>query len=200
MNWEKCIAEKTIKKIEPDKERVRNMLQMTDIRQEFWDSLSVIIDDKYSSILVEGYYEVIKELLTAYLNLNEFESSNHECLIRYVKNYILLVDSIPLRWHQHLVVFDAQNSTNHQWFLSTTDSSLITYDSGVEFCCFQKQNPKLNFEAEKIDELRQIRNKIDYRGFFVKKEFFERNKLEYQHIIKLLKKINKRKDVILKEK
>ena len=75
MNWEKCIAEKTIKKIEPDKERVRNMLQMTDIRQEFWDSLSVIIDDKYSSILVEGYYEVIKELLTAYLNLNEFESS-----------------------------------------------------------------------------------------------------------------------------
>ncbi len=141
MNWEKCIAEKTIKKIEPDKERVRNMLKMIDTRQEFWDSLSVIIDDKYSSILIEGYYEIIKELLTAYLNLNGLESSNHECLVRY----------------------------------------------------FQKQNPELNVEAEKMDELRQIRNKIDYRGFFVKKEFFEKNKLEYQHIIKLLKKLIKEK-------
>mgnify|MGYP001559717602 CR=1 FL=1 len=141
MNWEKCIAEKTIKKIEPDKERVRNMLKMIDTRQEFLDSLSVITDYKYSSILIEGYYEIIKELLTAYLNLNGLESSNHECLVRY----------------------------------------------------FQKQNPELNVEAEKMDELRQIRNKIDYRGFFVKKEFFEKNKLEYQHIIKLLKKLIKEK-------
>lgn len=141
MGWEECIAKKTIKKIEPDKERVRNMLKMIDIRQEFWDSLSVIIDDKYSSILIEGYYEIIKELLTAYLNLNGLESSNHECLIRY----------------------------------------------------FQKEKSDLNVEAEKMDELRQVRNKIDYRGFFVKKEFFDRNKLEYQHIIKILKKLIKEK-------
>ena len=141
MDWEKCIAEKTIKEIEPDKERVRNILKIVEIRQEFWDSLSIIIDDKYSSILIEGYYEIIKELLIAYLNLNGLESSNHECLIRY----------------------------------------------------FQKENPKLNMEAEKMDELRQVRNKIDYRGFFVKKEFFDRNKLEYQHVIKLLKKLVKEK-------
>lgn len=141
MDWKKCIAEKTIKKIEPDKERVRNMLEIIDIRQEFWDSLSRIVDDKYSSLLVEGYYEIIKELLTAYLNLNGLESYNHECLIRY----------------------------------------------------FQKENPELDVEAEKMDELRRVRNKIDYRGFFVKKEFFERNKLEYQHIIKLLKKLIKEK-------
>ncbi len=141
MNWEKCVAEKTINKIEPDKERVRNMLKSVEIRHEFWDSLGVILDDRYSSILVEGYYEIIKELLTAYLNLNGIESSNHECLIRY----------------------------------------------------FQKENPKLDVESEKIDELRQVRNKIDYRGFFVKKEFFEMNRLEYRHIIILLKKLVKDK-------
>lgn len=139
MDWEKCIAEKTIRKTDIDKERVRNMLKMIEIRQEFWDSQSKNLDEKYSSLLVEGYYEIIKELLTAYLNLNGLESSNHECLIRY----------------------------------------------------FNKQNPELEIEAEKMDELRQIRNRIDYRGFFVRKDFFERNKLEYRHIIKLLKKMVK---------
>lgn len=141
MDWEKCVAEKTIRKVEPDKERVRNMLKMIEIRQKFWDSLMTILNDEFSSLLVEGYYEIIKELLTAYLNINGLESSNHECLIRY----------------------------------------------------FQKQHPDLNTEAEKMDELRQVRNKIDYRGFFVKKDFFDRNKLEYQHIIKLLKKMVKEK-------
>ncbi len=141
MEWEKCVAEKTIRKIEPDQDRVRNMLKMIEIRQKFWDSLDVILDEEFSSLLVEGYYEIIKELLTAYLNLNGLESSNHECLIRY----------------------------------------------------FQKENPTFNVEAEKIDELRQVRNKVDYRGFFVKKEFFERNRLEYQHIIKLLQNLIKEK-------
>ncbi len=58
---------------------------------------------------------------------------------------------------------------------------------------FQKQNPDLSFESEKIDELRIVRNKIDYRGFFVKMDFFNRNKLEYQHIIELLKKLIREK-------
>ena len=141
MNWDKCVAEKTINEIEPDKERVRSMLKMIEIRQKFWDSLVIILDEEFSSLLVEGYYEIIKELLTAYLNLNGLESSNHECLIRY----------------------------------------------------FQKENPNLNVEAEKIDELRQVRNKIDYRGFFVQKDFLERNNLEYQHIIELLKILVKEK-------
>ncbi|MBU0457373.1 MAG: hypothetical protein ABH824_07515 [Nanoarchaeota archaeon] len=141
MDWEKCTAEKTIRKVEPDKERIRNMLKMIEVRQKFWDSLIDILDDEFSSLIVEGYYEIIKELLTAYLNINGLESSNHECLIRY----------------------------------------------------FQKENSNLNVEAEKIDELKQVRNKIDYRGFFVRKEFFERNKLEYQHIIKLLNKMIKEK-------
>lgn len=141
MDWEKCIAEKTIRNTGIDKERARNMLRMIDIRQEFWDSVSDNLDEKYYSLLAEGYYEIIKELLTAYLNLDGIESSNHECLIRY----------------------------------------------------FQKQNTGLNIEAEKMDELRQVRNRIDYRGFFVRKEFFERNKLEYRYIIKLLKKLVKEK-------
>jgi len=137
MELDKCYSEKIIRNIEQDKERVRNMLKLIEVRLEFWEPISKNIKEKFASLVVEAYYEIIKELLTAYLNLDALSSSNHECLIRY----------------------------------------------------FEKQNPDLNFECEKIDELRKIRNKIDYRGFFVKKEFFDRNKLEYQHIIKLLKKL-----------
>jgi len=139
MTWEKCIAEKTIRNVQPDKELSRNILKMAIIREEFWQAQINNIDEKYTSLLVEGYYEIIKELLTAYLNLNGIESSNHECLIRY----------------------------------------------------FEKEHKKLAVESQKIDELRQVRNNIDYKGFFVKTEFFERNKLEYAHIIKLLKKLIK---------
>lgn len=137
MNWEKCLGEKVVAKVEPDPERVNNLLKMVELRQKFWDQITPKMADEFTSLAVEGYYEVIKELLTAYLNLKGIESSNHECLIRFL----------------------------------------------------EKENPSLKIEAEKIDELRQIRNKIDYRGFFVKKEFSQRNKLEYQHIIKLLKEL-----------
>ena len=58
------------------------------------------------------------------------------------------------------------------------DNTLIVIDVFFD-------DPTSNFQ------LREIRNNIDYKGFFVKKEFFDKNKLEYEHIIKLLKKILK---------
>ena len=44
-----------------------------------------------------------------------------------------------------------------------------------------------DFEIEKIDELRKIRNEISYRGFSVKKDYLQRNELEFKNIIKKLK-------------
>src|SRR3989344_5423640 len=38
---------------------------------------------KSVSLIVEDYYEVIKELLTAYLLKNGLRSRNHQCLITY---------------------------------------------------------------------------------------------------------------------
>ncbi len=52
---------------------------------------------------------------------------------------------------------------------------------------------EFDFEIQKIDELRRIRNEINYRGFFVSTDYLERNKLEFKNIIKKLKeKINER--------
>lgn len=44
-----------------------------------------------------------------------------------------------------------------------------------------------DFEIGKIDELRKIRNEINYKGFFIKKDYLERNELEFKNIINQLK-------------
>jgi hypothetical protein len=44
-----------------------------------------------------------------------------------------------------------------------------------------------DYETEKIDELRKIRNEINYRGFQIKKDYLERNELEFKSIIQKLK-------------
>ncbi len=43
-----------------------------------------------------------------------------------------------------------------------------------------------DFEIQKIDELRKIRNEINYRGLIIKKDYIERNELEFKNIIKRL--------------
>ncbi|MBI4738088.1 hypothetical protein HY772_00720 [Candidatus Woesearchaeota archaeon] len=43
-----------------------------------------------------------------------------------------------------------------------------------------------DFEIKKIDELRKVRNEINYRGLTIKKDYLERNELEFKNIIKRL--------------
>lgn len=48
-----------------------------------------------------------------------------------------------------------------------------------------------DFEMQKIDELRKVRNEINYRGFLVSTDYLNRNLLEFKNIIRKLKeKIN----------
>lgn len=44
-----------------------------------------------------------------------------------------------------------------------------------------------DFEIQKIDELRRVRNGINYRGIKIQKDYLERNELEFKGIIKRLK-------------
>jgi len=63
------------------------------------------------------------------------------------------------------------NCTNHL--------CLITY--------LKEKIKDFDFETQKIDELRKVRNEINYRGLIIKKDYFERNELEFKNIIKRLK-------------
>ena len=52
---------------------------------------------------------------------------------------------------------------------------------------FEEKISEFDFEIQKIDELRKVRNEINYRGLTVKKDYLDRNELEFKNIIKRLK-------------
>ncbi len=132
MSWKECIEKGIITNNVPDEERAKQMLNMADLRLEFWNEE---INEKFTALKVEAYYDIIKELIFAHLYKNGFNCTNHLCLIAYLK--------------EKMSDFD--------------------------------------YEIEKIDELRRIRNEINYRGATVQKDFLERNELEFKNIICKLK-------------
>ena len=54
---------------------------------------------------------------------------------------------------------------------------------------FKQKFPEYEYEANIIHQLKNIRNRVSYDGVFVKKGYIDINKLEFEHIIKLLKKL-----------
>ena len=53
----------------------------------------------------------------------------------------------------------------------------------------KKEYASNEYEIGVIHELKNIRNRITYDGIFVEKEYLNKNKLEFEHIIDLLNKL-----------
>lgn len=132
MSWKECVEGGIITKTQADEERSKQMLQMANLRLEFWNKK---VEDKFIVLKVEAYYDIIKELILAHLYKNGYNCTNHLCLIAYLKEKI----------------------------------------------------KDFYFEIQKIDELRVVRNEINYRGLVIKKDYLQRNELEFKNIIKRLK-------------
>jgi len=79
MPWELCERD-FIKIVERDDERLRTIIKMALKRL---DKIKKYGKDEEISFVVEDYYEIIKELLVAYLLKNRLRSKNHQCLISY---------------------------------------------------------------------------------------------------------------------
>lgn len=135
LSWKECIETGIITITEPDKERSRKMHNLADTRLEFWDKK---VDNKFTSLKVEAYYNIIKELIFACLYKEGYNCANHVCLI----------------------------------------------------ACLKEKIKNFDFEIEKINELRKVRNEISYRGLITKTDYLERNELEFKHIINRLKAIS----------
>jgi hypothetical protein len=82
MNWDVCLKEHVVC-VRPNEERVSEIIKMINLRISFWNSH--IFEEKYTSLVLEGYYEIIKELLVALLLKEGLSSGNHECLISFLK-------------------------------------------------------------------------------------------------------------------
>lgn len=126
-------------KITSDKERVKSIVGMVDLIEK---RINATKGKEFSTLLLGDYYEIVKELTTAVLNLDGYKTLSHKALFDYLKN---------------------------------------NYD-----------NFTLS-ELELMEELRKLRNKVVYEGFFIKPAYLERNETVIKNIISKLKSIVNKK-------
>jgi len=69
-------------KISPDKEMVKSILSMVEIREL---RIKETNREKFVSLLVEDYYEVVKELATSIMNLDGYKTLSHKELFIWIK-------------------------------------------------------------------------------------------------------------------
>jgi len=69
-------------KVTPDRERIKSILEMTNLIQK---RINILDKAEFSSLIIVDYYEIIKELITAFLLLNGYKSLSHIELISYLK-------------------------------------------------------------------------------------------------------------------
>ena len=79
MDWSKCERE-FIRAVEVDQEKIASIVDIALKRKKFLD---IGVNKDNVSFVVEGYYEIIKEFLVAFLLKNGLKSKNHQCLITY---------------------------------------------------------------------------------------------------------------------
>ncbi len=89
-SWEKCQEKGIIKKIVPNPKRGERLKQMALLRLEFWDKN---ILNKFIPMKVEGFYEIIKELILTLMLKTGFNSTNHLCLIEFLREYYPILDA-----------------------------------------------------------------------------------------------------------
>lgn len=133
IEWEE--AKNQIIKTAIDKEKAKSLYLMLKDRKE---AVKLLDSSRFTSIVVEDYYEIIKESITALMALEGYKSLSHEVLISYLKE-------------------------------------------------FYKEFPENDIIF--IDEMRKLRNRINYDGFKVKPQYLELNKNNILHIIEKLDKI-----------
>jgi len=113
----------------------RAMLKMIETRMK---ALELKDREEFASLVVEDYYEILKEAITALMAVDGYKTLSHEVLIGYLKEF---------------------------------------------FPQFSEEEILLS------DQLRQLRNKIAYKGFFVNPNFLERNEAKIKGIVLKAKKI-----------
>jgi len=88
-----------VRKIKPNKEIARSLLKMAQIRLMEVKEKNI---DKFASLIIEDYYEIIKECIVALMSIDGLKTLSHKVLIIYLKNFypqfkedeIILIDML----------------------------------------------------------------------------------------------------------
>ncbi len=128
-----------VSKIRPDNEKAKALLKMTELHEK---RAQITPLPDMATLLVEEYYEIVKELITAITSCDGWKTTSHELLVGYLAKF-------------------------YREFTTA--------------------------EIALIDQLRQMRNDIDYRGIMINPEYVERNQVAIIDVIAKLKDVtNKR--------
>ena len=73
-----------VSKTAPDKEKAKSLLQIISLREKNINSMK---SEEFSTLVVEGYYEIIKELMTAVMSIDGWKTVSHEMLIGYLEKF-----------------------------------------------------------------------------------------------------------------
>ena len=83
MKWEDCLDYK-VKKVKENPEQAKAFLKLAIRRLE---SVEKRRNNEFSQLLIESYYEVIKELISALNSIHGYKSYSHECLISFMDEF-----------------------------------------------------------------------------------------------------------------
>jgi len=73
-----------VSKITLNKEKAKSLLQVVVLREK---SVSMLKSEEFTTLVVEGYYEIIKELITALMSIDGWKTVSHELLIGYLAKF-----------------------------------------------------------------------------------------------------------------
>jgi uncharacterized protein (UPF0332 family) len=83
LKWDDCLDYK-VKKIKENPEQAEALLKLAKRRLE---SIKKRRKDEFSQLLIESYYEAIKEIISALLAIHGYKSYSHECLITFIEEF-----------------------------------------------------------------------------------------------------------------
>jgi len=84
MNWRDCVDHNKVKQVRKNPEQANSLLELANKR---FESIEKRKDYEYPQLLLEDYYETIKELVSALLTIHGYKSYSHECLISFMKEF-----------------------------------------------------------------------------------------------------------------
>lgn len=79
LEWDE--GSEQVSHISPDKEKAKSLLQIIALREK---NIKTMKSVEFSTLIIEGYYEIIKELITAILSIDGWKTISHEMLIGYL--------------------------------------------------------------------------------------------------------------------
>ncbi|MEK6807701.1 MAG: hypothetical protein AABX75_01600 [Nanoarchaeota archaeon] len=73
-----------VSKIAIDEEKAKSLLQLIALREK---NLQAMNKEEMATLVVETYYEIIKELITAIMSLDGWKTVSHELLVGYLAKF-----------------------------------------------------------------------------------------------------------------